>query len=578
MMLPRYRALLLATLPLLAPGAGRAQNPIMPANAGSPAAGAALPVTVRVDADREMGPLPPVWRFFGADEPNFATMKDGRLLLAELGALRPGEVYFRAHNLLTSGDGTPALKWGSTNAYTEDAQGRPVYDWTIVDRIFDSYRARHVRPYVEIGFMPEALSTHPRPYQHDWRPGAGELFTGWSYPPKDYDRWGELVYRWVDHLVQRYGRPEVEHWYFEPWNEPNIGYWHGTRDEFFRLSDVTIAAVRRALPSARIVGPHMAGSDSTWLTAYLRHTLPAAGAPRTIDVVAFHAKGNPRNVGGHVVMGIAEQLVTMDRGFATVAREAQALPIIIGESDPEGCAACKGPSVAYRNGTLYSSYEAASIAHAYDLAARRHVTLEGVLTWAFEFEDQGYFPGFRVLASAGIDHPVLNVFRFLSRMPGRRIQVASSGALPLDSILAHGVRGAPDVGALAARDSDRVAVLLWNYHDDDLGGRDAELRLTIAGLPRGVREVTVTQQRIDSSHGNAYAAWLALGSPIAPSDAERARMKAAAAAPELGPPQRLPVVKGTITVPAALERQGVGLVQVTWGKAESSAAAQLPTR
>src|SRR5262245_46798255 len=132
---------------------------------------AAIPVTIRVDAGRPQGDLAPVWRFFGADEPNYATMKDGRKLLAALGELRPREVYFRTHNLLTSGDGTPALKWGSTDAYREDAQGRPIYDWTVVDRIFDTYLARGVRPYVQIGFMPKPLSRKPEPYQHVWRPG-----------------------------------------------------------------------------------------------------------------------------------------------------------------------------------------------------------------------------------------------------------------------------------------------------------------------------------------------------------------------------------------------------------------------
>jgi xylan 1,4-beta-xylosidase len=90
--------------------------------------------------------LPPAWRFFGADEPNYATMKDGRSLLTSLGELSPGHVYFRAHNLLSTGDGTPAFKWGSTNAYTEDAQGHPVYNWTIIDHIFDTYLARGVKP------------------------------------------------------------------------------------------------------------------------------------------------------------------------------------------------------------------------------------------------------------------------------------------------------------------------------------------------------------------------------------------------------------------------------------------------
>src|SRR5215470_3780683 len=122
---------------------------------------ASVAVSMHVDAGQEQSTLTPIWRFFGADEPNYAYMKDGQKLLGELGQLAPGHVYFRTHNLLTSGDGTPALKWGSTNAYREDAQGNPIYDWTIVDRIFDTYLQRGLKPYVQIGFMPEALSTRP---------------------------------------------------------------------------------------------------------------------------------------------------------------------------------------------------------------------------------------------------------------------------------------------------------------------------------------------------------------------------------------------------------------------------------
>jgi xylan 1,4-beta-xylosidase len=89
-----------------------------------------FPVNITVDASREKGPLSPIWRFFGADEPNYAYMKDGRKLLGELGGLRPRSVYFRTHNLLTSGDGTPALKWGSTGAYSESAvSARPNHPW-----------------------------------------------------------------------------------------------------------------------------------------------------------------------------------------------------------------------------------------------------------------------------------------------------------------------------------------------------------------------------------------------------------------------------------------------------------------
>src|SRR5262245_37882305 len=102
-------------------------------------------VAIRVRADRPGGELRPIWRFFGADEPNYAYMKDGEKLLGELGRLGPPQTFFRTHNLLTSGDGTPALKWGSTGAYSEDQGGKPVYDWTIVDRIFDAYLKRKVK-------------------------------------------------------------------------------------------------------------------------------------------------------------------------------------------------------------------------------------------------------------------------------------------------------------------------------------------------------------------------------------------------------------------------------------------------
>src|SRR6185436_7580863 len=179
------------------------------------------------DAAKTTGPLKPIWRFFGADEPNYAYMKDGQKLIADIGALAPKRMYFRAHSLLVTGDGTPALKWGSTNAYTEDAQGNPKYDWTIVDRIFDTYLARGVKPYVQIGFMPKAMSTTPEPYQHKWAPDQryNEIFTGWAYPPKDFTKWEELAYQWAKHSVEKYGKAEVETWYWETWNEANIGYW-----------------------------------------------------------------------------------------------------------------------------------------------------------------------------------------------------------------------------------------------------------------------------------------------------------------------------------------------------------------
>jgi len=186
--------------------------------------------TIEVHADQPDGTMIPIWNYFGYDEPNYTYGPNGKKLLAELAAASPAPVYVRVHNLLTTGDGSASLKWGSTNVYTEDAAGKPVYSWVILDRIFDTFHAAGIKPLVEIGFMPEALSSHPQPYRHNFP--QGPVFTGWAYPPKDYQKWAELVFQFVHHLGERYGDTEVKTWLWEVWNEPDIGYWQGTRDEF----------------------------------------------------------------------------------------------------------------------------------------------------------------------------------------------------------------------------------------------------------------------------------------------------------------------------------------------------------
>src|SRR5215472_1032978 len=158
-------------------------------------AASAQPVAIQVDASAPIGPSRPIFRYFGYDEPNYTYMTNGRKLVGELAALSHEPVYLRTHFLLATGDGTPGFKWGSTNAYRETTAGVPVYDWTIVDRIFRTYTDAGARPFVEIGFMPQALSAHPDPYEPVWSPGAAfnRYYVGWSYPPNDYGIWGELV-------------------------------------------------------------------------------------------------------------------------------------------------------------------------------------------------------------------------------------------------------------------------------------------------------------------------------------------------------------------------------------------------
>lgn len=547
----------------------REQKPA--AEVSSPKPTASIAATIRIDASQTIGELKPVHRFFGADEPNYAYMKDGKKLLGELGSLGPAQTYFRAHNLLTSGDGTPALKWGSTNAFTKDKQGKPIYDWTIVDRIFDAYLDRGVRPYAQIGFMPQDLSINPDPYRHRWSPTAkyNEIFTGWAYPPRDYAEWGELVYRWVDHCVKRYGRAEVESWYWEVWNEPNIGYWRGKPEEFLKLHDYAIAAVRRALPTARVGGPDVAGSGGKFMRMFLDHVLKevnfATGERGTpIDFVSFHAKGAPRFVADHVRMGIAEQLRTIDDGFSIVASypELKNKPIVIGECDPDGCAACRGPQLGYRNTTLYAAYTAASFARLHELADRCGVNLEGALTWAFEFEDQPYFAGFRALASNGIDLPVLNVFRMFGMMSGRRVKVESDRAIPLATILSSGVRGDPDVSAIASLDHNKLYIFTWHYHDDDVPGAIASIRFEVSGLPIASGNGRITRYLIDDDHSNAYTVWKKQGSPEKPSADQYAELERSGRLAKVTNAESITVTNGAATIEIPLQRRGVTLIVV----------------
>src|ERR1043166_5980793 len=356
-------------------------------------------VEIRVDTRAARGPLTPIWAWFGNDEPNYVYMRDGKKLLGELADASPVPLHFRAHNLLTSGDGTPALKWGSTNVYTEDANGRAVYDWTILDRIIDTYRERKVKPLFELGFMPEALSSHPTPYRHFWKPGDNynDIYTGWSYPPRDYAKWGEVIYQLGRHVAAKYGAREVDTWLWEVWNEPDIGYWHGTPEEFMKLYDYAADGLRRALPNAKIGGPEVTGPNGTRTQTILRNFLEhclrgtnyatgRTGSP--LDLVTFHAKGAPQVMpDGHVRMNVGNQLRAIANGFAVVASfpELKATPIVIGESDPEGCAACPvrtNPSNAYRNGTMFSSYTAEQLARTFELADRHGGSLIGAVSWA----------------------------------------------------------------------------------------------------------------------------------------------------------------------------------------------------
>jgi xylan 1,4-beta-xylosidase len=534
-------------------------------------AGPATPqsVEITVDAGAAGEPLREVWSYYGYDECNYTTSAHARELMRTLAQINPARVYLRQHYLLVTGDGKPELKWGSSNAYTEDAAGNPVYYWDIMDQIMDAVTASGCRPLVEIGFMPKALSVKPEPYKN--LRSFSKVGGGASYPPKDYDKWAGLIRQWALHSKQRYDRVE-ETWLWELWNEPDIFYWRGSFEEYCKLFDYTEHALHEVMPSATFGGPHVAGAGSEFFRRFLEHcasgTNAVGGGKGTrLDYIGFHAKGSTEFVDGHPRMNIGRNLSNNNRGFSVVADFPQYrdTPIIIGECDPEGLAARSSrvhPANGYRNGSAYAAYEVAVMKHTLDLARRAGVNLQGVLTWAFMFDGKDYFEGFRTLSTNGVHKPVLNAFKMLGMLQGRRIPLTSTGSLGLDRILAESVRGKPDIDGLAAATDETVQVLIWNYHDDMVVAAPALVKLTVKMPDSRYSRARVTHYRIDDTHSNAYTLWLRLNSPQQPPPAVLAELLKAGELEMLDPIRFCDIRNGRAQLDFTLPRYGVSLVEL----------------
>jgi xylan 1,4-beta-xylosidase len=535
-------------------------------------------VTISVDATAAGTPLERIWPYHGYDEVNYSTTPEGESLLKTLATAHTAPVHARTHFLLNTGNGTPSLKWGSTNVYTQDAAGNPVYSWTLMDGIMDAITGAGDFPFVEIGFMPEALSTHPTPYQNS---SVTALDGGCFFPPTDYTKWGDLITTWATHSTGRYANVQTA-WLWEMWNEPDNAYWQGTSAEYDKLYDYTEAALHGVLPTAQLGGPAVASAGSSFLTQFLQHcatgTNAVTGKTGTrLDLITFHAKGGTTVTGGHVEMNLGHQLSLHQTGFRAVTSVAafKQTPIYVTEADPDGCAACPAtstPADAYRYSPAYGAYEIAMMKHSLELEASMGVKLGGLLTWAFTFPGTPYFAGYRALATNGISLPVLSAFKLLGSLAGTRLPATSSGAATLASILANSVRGTPDIDTMATLNGQSVQVLVWNYHDDLVTTTAAPVQLTIK-LPASFgSSVTVSHMRVDESHGDAYTVWTGQGSPATPSAAQIQAMQQAMDPMPLNPPQTVAVNAGAVALNFDLPRFGISLVTISPASGSTDAA------
>jgi xylan 1,4-beta-xylosidase len=406
------------------------------------AAQATQSATIRVDAGVWQGELAHNWTYIGYDEINYTYVPEGQELLAKFGAMQEQPYYVRAHHLLCTGNCHGFYKWGSTNAYLEDDDGNPIYDWTIVDLILDTILRHHAKPFVEIGFMPMHLADPARYDISEERHRLQNYIAyGWACPPKDYQKWHDLVYHLVRHCVERYGEAEIKTWYWELWNEPDLEYyWKGSIEEFNKLYDYTAAAVKAACPEARVGGPGttnpvMGRRSVEYLDKFLDHcyngTNAVTGEKGTpLDFVTFHVKGggyradplhrkqNPPSV---------KQVLSNTRtGYEIICKYpgANQLECILSEIDPDGWAgggAWDNANLNFRNTEYYASFVADSFDKVSKFAKEQNWDLR-LLTWAFMFVGERCFEGTRTFSTQGIDKAILNLFRMYAKMGRTQVQ------------------------------------------------------------------------------------------------------------------------------------------------------------
>jgi xylan 1,4-beta-xylosidase len=545
---------------------------------------------VTVDAGEPVGTLERIWAAFGYDEISWTATPRGRRNMAALREIVGGPAVVRAHNLLTSGNGRGLPHWSSGNVYHEDAFGRPRYDWSQADAAFDVWLENGMRPLVELGFCPIALTRAPdRPFVPMPSLYGPYESWGWSSPPNDDRRWADLIEAVVTHFAERYGEAEVGRWYWEFWNEPDIGYWQGTVEEYCHFYDVTVAAVRHALPAAFVGGPATTGEGTAFLRAFLDHCTSGTngvtgerGTP--LDFASFHTKGaagfgrtygpiGPDGASGAEKASPSTKKMLDEIGAnLAVVRSYPSLadvPVLVDECDP-GVPAHLGifdnRNYAFRNTEYYAVFQLQLMTA---LLNERDTVQRGVslaTAWAWYMEGDRYFEGTRSFFTASdIATPVTNAYRMLAMLGRGRLAAHSEQAVDGDC-------GGATIGALATVDDDgNVAVIVWNHNDDQYARGACRVDLTVRRLGCAGRPVRIREYRIDSEHSNSHTAWVRLGRPQCPTPEQVAAIRASESL-EMVSEETMRSCPDTISRELTLPCPGAALVWVCPGYGRGAAS------
>lgn len=540
-------------------------------------------VSVQVNVEKWTSRLEHTWNYIGYDECNYTHSPGGMELISKFGKLEK-PYYMRAHHMLCTGILHAFYKWGSTNVYIEDEQGNPLYNFDLIDQMADIWLTNNCKPFFELGFMPRDLAD-PRnaengeSYQVAY--GISEYQrVGWAMPPKDYQKWYNLIYNLISHLKERYGVSEMETWYFEMWNEPDIFYWRGTHEEFCKLYDYTEAAIHAVMPTARFGGPATCGNmhpeerASIFLRKFFDHIKNGinyyTGEKGTrIDYTSFHTKG-----GGYRFDTLAQkQIPSVKVLLANIKCQSDIikeygydyLECVLSEADPDGWAAggrYDNFNLNFRNTEYYASYVMSSYKNLYDLAEKQQMDIRP-LAWAFMFEAERCFEGTRTFTTQGIDKSIFNLFKFFSKMGYQRVELTSSRDLdPLTFEDLNGTKEGPEIDGWATMDTgEALQVLIYCHHDDWDWKENFDIHLKINNLPmKGC--VKVMHYRIDATHSNAYAEWERQGRPNYPNEGQMNAIKARSGIELFEAPETMMIHEGRLEKSFSLPTHGISLLMI----------------
>lgn len=457
--------------------------------------------TIRIETHAPGKPFPHFWeQVFGSGRAHLSLRESYRLDLRSVRSVT-GIQYIRFHAVLDDENGL----------YGEDQNGKPVYNWSYIDQIYDGLLDNGVRPFVELSFMPRQLAVRPSPHPFWYHPNVA--------PPKSWVRWGQLIEALAQHLLERYGVDEVSKWYFEVWNEPNIDFWAGEPkfDSYMHLYSEAARAVKRANPILRVGGP--ATAQAAWVDRFIEWCV---GEKVPVDFVSTHAYANDT---AKDLFGTDEAIPRRDMTARAVRKvydqvkhsSRPELPIIWSEFN-----ASYMNEVNVTDSPFMGPWLANTIRACDGLA-----TVMAYWSFSDVFEEQGvvrspFYGGYGFIAAGNIPKAAFNVFQLLHQLGTERLPNPSESAI------------------VTRRADGSVAIALWNYFEPEQSGSERTFHLDFTGSKPNLRAAMV-----DREHGSALSAWNAMGSPAFPSRTQQEELRKAA---RLSPPVTL---KGNaITLPA----------------------------